>query len=147
MRAQVAAAFGSGLLMSAGLGLSGMADPHKVIGFLDVLGRWDPSLGFVMLGAVGTHAVLYRLITRRAAPVLATKFSIPTKRGLDRPLVLGSALFGVGWGLSGYCPGPALASMGGGRGSAFIFAVGMVSGMMAYGWAHREAPAAMGGPT
>jgi hypothetical protein len=86
-----------------------------------------------MMGAVTTHAVLYRMITRRAAPVFAAEFSIPKKRDLDGPLVLGSALFGVGWGLSGFCPGPVVTSLASGGQSALSFTLGMVAGMAAYG--------------
>ncbi len=138
MKRQSVGAFASGLLISAGLCLSGMTNPNKVIGFLDFFGRWDPTLLFVMMGAVGSHAILYRLIARRSAPVLVPTFSLPTKRNLDWPLVLGSVLFGVGWGLSGYCPGPALVSLGSGSGSVFIFVVAMLGGMAGYGLAYRE---------
>jgi uncharacterized membrane protein YedE/YeeE len=110
-----------------------MTNPNKVIGFLDIFGRWDPTLAFVMMGAVGTHAVLYRMITRRAAPVFAPRFSIPMRHDLDRALFLGSALFGVGWGLSGYCPGPVLASLLAGGPSALVFSAGMFAGMAGYG--------------
>jgi uncharacterized membrane protein YedE/YeeE len=137
LKRQALAAFAAGLLFAAGLCLSGMADPRRVIGFLDFFGRWDPTLAFVMMGAVGTHALLYRLITRRPAPVLVPTFSIPTKHQIDAPLVLGSALFGTGWGLSGYCPGPAVAALGAGLPSAVVFLVGMLAGMTAYGTAFR----------
>jgi uncharacterized membrane protein YedE/YeeE len=138
VRRQLAAAFACGLLFGVGLCLSGMTNPTRVVGFLDFFGRWDPTLAFVMMGAVGTHAIFYRLITRRAAPVFAAEFSIPKKRALDRPLLLGSTLFGVGWGLSGYCPGPVVTSLAAGRQSALTFTVGMVAGMAAYGLLQRE---------
>ena len=142
MRARVAASFLCGLVVSAGLCLSGMTNPGKVLGFLDFLGHWDPTLAFVMLGAVGTHAVLFRIITRRASPVFAPRFSIPSRHDLDRTLFLGSALFGVGWGLSGYCPGPVLASLLAGGPAALVFTAGMFAGMAAYGLFYRERPTA-----
>jgi uncharacterized membrane protein YedE/YeeE len=135
MRRSLVAAFGCGVLFAVGLALSGMTDPARVLGFLDFFGRWDPTLAFVMMGAVGTHAVLYRVITRRATPVLAAEFSIPKKRDLDRPLFLGSVLFGVGWGLSGYCPGPVVTSLAAGGWPVLAFALGMAGGMAAYGLA------------
>jgi uncharacterized protein len=133
MKRQLVAAFGCGVLFATGLALSKMTEPARVLGFLDFFGHWDPTLAFVMMGAVGTHAALYRAITRRATPIFAIEFSIPSKRHLDRPLVLGSALFGVGWGLSGYCPGPVLTSLAAGGWPVFAFATGMVGGMIAYG--------------
>jgi len=134
------AAFLCGLVFSVGLGLSGMTNPGKVIAFLDVLGRWDPTLAFVMMGAMGTHALLFRLVTRRSKPILVPRFSIPARRDLDRSLLLGSALFGVGWGLSGYCPGPALASLVGGGRPALVFTASMFAGMAAYGLVPRAEP-------
>jgi uncharacterized membrane protein YedE/YeeE len=105
------AAFGSGALFGVGLIVSGMSDPAKVRGFLDVFGAWDPSLAFVMAGAIGVHAPLVWLVARRRAPFAAHAFSVAPKRRVDGRLVLGSAIFGVGWGASGYCPGPALVSL------------------------------------
>lgn len=99
--------FLSGLMFGLGLVISGMSDPAKVLNFLDVLGTWDPSLAFVMAGAAGTTFVGYRLVWRSRAPFLAPGFELPTSTRIDRPLVIGAALFGLGWGLSGYCPGPA----------------------------------------
>ena len=131
-RLQLASAFAAGLLFAAGLCLSGMTNPAKVLGFLDVFGHWDPTLAFVMMGAVITHAVLYRFVTRRAAPLFAERFAIPTKTAVDGPLVVGSALFGVGWGLAGYCPGPAVTSLGAGMGPALVFVGGMILGLGLY---------------
>ena len=91
----------SGLLFGLGLGLSGMTLPSKVIGFLDVTGAWDASLAFVMIGAIAVHAVLFRVVTRRVSPLFDAEFHIPSRRDVDGPLVLGAALFGVGWGLGG----------------------------------------------
>ena len=143
MKRQIVAAFGCGALFAVGLAVSGMTNPAKVLGFLDFFGRWDPTLVFVMMGAMGAHAVLYRLITRRAAPLLASEFSIPKKRDLDPPLFLGSVLFGVGWGLSGYCPGPVVTSLAAGGWPVLAFALGMLGGMAAYGLlqpSHRAVP-------
>ena len=131
------APFACGLLFALGLGLSGMTNPTKVIGFLDFFGRWDPTLAFVMAGAVGSHALLYWLVMRRRAPLLAAKFSIPTKRQIDWPLLLGSAIFGAGWGLSGYCPGPAIVSLPSAGPPVLVFSVGMFSGMVTYGLVFR----------
>lgn len=103
--------FASGLLFAAGLVLSGMTKPAKVAGFLDVTGAWDPSLMFVMVGAIGVHAILFRVITRRATPVLGGTFHIPAKKPVDARLVVGSVIFGVGWGLTGICPGPGLVAL------------------------------------
>ena len=106
--------FGAGLLFAIGLGLSGMTRADKVIGFLDVFGpfgRWDPSLLFVMGGALAVNLVLFPIILRRRAPLFGELFALPRRRDLNAGLVVGAALFGVGWGLSGYCPGPALMSL------------------------------------
>lgn len=99
--------FLSGLVFGLGLVISGMADPAKVLNFLDLAGSWDPSLAFVMGGATVTAFIGYRLVWRRQAPVLDQTFDIPTNRSIDRPLMTGAALFGIGWGIGGFCPGPA----------------------------------------
>ena len=99
--------FLSGLVFGLGLVISGMADPAKVLNFLDLAGSWDPSLAFVMGGATLTAFIGYRLVWRRPAPVLDQTFDVPTNRSIDRPLVTGAALFGIGWGIGGFCPGPA----------------------------------------
>jgi uncharacterized membrane protein YedE/YeeE len=123
------AGFLSGALFGAGLLVSGMVRPEKVVGFLDVFGVWDPSLMLVMVGAIGVHAILLRLIRRRARPLFEPSFFEPAKRHVDGPLVAGAALFGVGWGLGGYCPGPALAAVGAGNGKAVLFVAAMLVGM------------------
>ncbi|WP_026068635.1 DUF6691 family protein [Halomonas smyrnensis] len=106
-------AYIAGLLFGLGLAISGMTDPARVLGFLDVAGDWDPTLMFVLGGAVVTNFVGYRLAMRRPNPLFASAFQLPTRRDLDGRLLGGAALFGVGWGLSGYCPGPAFASVSG----------------------------------
>lgn len=131
MRAQIVA-FAAGLIFAAGLALAGMTQPGKVIGFLDFTGRWDPSLAFVMGGAVLTTAVLFRLAWRRPKPVFAQRFQLPVKITLDGRLIGGAALFGVGWGLAGYCPGPAIASVGTGAASVGVFMIAMIVGMYGF---------------
>ncbi|RTR07255.1 YeeE/YedE family protein [Halomonas nitroreducens] len=101
----------AGLLFGLGLAVSGMTDPARVLGFLDLFGAWDPTLMFVLGGAVITNFIGYRLAMRRPNPLFASAFQVPTRRDLDGRLIGGSALFGIGWGLSGYCPGPAFASV------------------------------------
>lgn len=110
---KTAAGYLAGLLFGLGLAISGMTDPARVLGFLDIAGAWDPTLIFVLGAAVGTTFVGYRLVFARGTPLFSAKFQLPTKQELDAKLLGGAALFGVGWGLSGYCPGPAIASMGG----------------------------------
>jgi uncharacterized protein len=103
--------FLSGLVFGLGLVISGMANPAKVLNFLDVAGAWDPSLAFVMAGAAGVTFVGYRLAWARPAPLFEAKFDIPSSTVIDRPLVAGAAIFGIGWGIGGYCPGPALTAL------------------------------------
>ncbi len=130
---QVLAALASGTLFGLGLTLSRMVDPAKVLGFLDVASDWDPSLALVLLGATGTAAIGFRFILgRRAAPLFAETFSLPTTRAIDRRLVIGAAIFGVGWGLVGLCPGPALAGLGLAFRSAAIFVAAMLAGMAVF---------------
>lgn len=135
------AAFLCGVLFAAGLCLSGMTQPAKVVGFLDFTGNWDPSLAFVMGGAVLVYAIGYRLVIRRAKPALAEKFQVPAHRGLDRRLVAGSLLFGMGWGLAGFCPGPAIVSLASLDPRPIDFVVAMVLGMGAFHlWNRRGEP-------
>lgn len=140
---QAMTVFVAGLVFAAGLVLGGMTQPQKIIGFLDVTGNWDPSLAFVMLGAVGLHAVAYRLIVRRSRPLFSDRFLVPKRSDLDRPLVLGALLFGIGWGLGGYCPGPALVATGAGVPDAAIFVAALMGGHWLFGrfhrWSHRRA--------
>jgi uncharacterized protein len=127
----LATALLAGSLFGVGLVCSGMTDPGKVLGFLDIGGPWNPSLAFVMAGAVGVHFVAYRLIRRRSRPLFAEAFVLPTQRRIDTKLLFGSALFGVGWGLAGYCPGPAIVSLGSGAAQAFVFVGAMLVGLFA----------------
>jgi uncharacterized membrane protein YedE/YeeE len=119
----------SGLVFGLGLVLSGMTDPSKVIGFLDVAGNWDPSLAFVMSGAIVVGVFAFRIVGGRPKAILGDAMRLPTATQIDRRLVLGGLAFGVGWGLAGFCPGPALASLGMGNGKALIFVAAMVAGM------------------
>jgi uncharacterized membrane protein YedE/YeeE len=118
----------AGLLFGLGLAVAQMTNPLKVQGFLDVAGAWDPSLAFVMGGAVSVTLIAFRLVLRRAAPVWAERFHLPTLTAIDRRLVLGAALFGIGWGLSGYCPGPALATLLSGNAEVWLFVPAMLVG-------------------
>ena len=125
--------FSIGILFSLGLFLSGMTQPEKVIGFLDFLGNWDPSLMMVMLGAVTTYFTLSRFTLKRSTPILAEKFVLPTRVDIDGRLVAGAAMFGFGWGMIGFCPGPALASLVTLNSSVWIFVISMTAGMYVYG--------------
>jgi uncharacterized protein len=126
---QLATTLVSGLLFGAGLAIGGMTNPRKVIGFLDVGGAWDPSLAFVMIGAITVHFVAYRWVRGNAAPLFADEFVIPRLRRIDAKLVAGSAIFGVGWGLGGYCPGPSIVVLGAGSRDTLVFV-----STMALGW-------------
>lgn len=117
----------AGALFGAGLVIGGMTDPIKVRGFLDFFGAWDPTLMFVMGGAVSVHWLAYRWVRGRKAPVLTTAFQIPSRKDIDLKLVVGAALFGVGWGLAGYCPGPAIVSLPSGGPSVVAFVVAMLA--------------------
>ncbi|WP_437281186.1 DUF6691 family protein [Sorangium sp. So ce375] len=135
----------AGLLFAVGLGVSGMTQPSRVIGFLDVAGDWDPSLAFVMAGAISVHFLAYRVLRWRRRgvgvdaagparaprfPLLADRAAVPTRNDIDARLVAGAALFGVGWGLVGYCPGPALVSLATGSRAVLAFVVAMAAGMV-----------------
>ncbi len=134
------ASFIAGLVFGVGLLISGMTEPSKVIGFLDIFGAWDATLAFVMAGAVAVSAIGFALARRRSAPVLASRFAWPVRSDIDAPLVIGSALFGVGWGLSGICPGPALVNLTGLSAPIIVFVATMVLGMFGYElWQRRNA--------
>ncbi|QOF71697.1 YeeE/YedE family protein [Aminobacter sp. SR38] len=118
-----------GLVFGIGLVVSGMSDPAKVLNFLDVTGTWDPSLALVMGGAVITAFVGYRLVLKRSKPLAAAAFQLPAKTEIDWPLLLGSAIFGIGWGLGGFCPGPALTATTLGAAGTYAFLPMMLVGM------------------
>lgn len=139
-------AFLSGLLFALGLGLGGMTDPANVLGFLDVAGDWDFRLVFVMAGAVAVHAALRPLILQRERPLFAAKFPSFALSRVDRKLLAGSALFGVGWGLGGYCPGPALTSLSTGAPQAVLFVAAMFAGMYLAGVLQARRSASAGTP-
>ena len=126
--------FISGIVFAFGLGISGMTRPIKVIGFLDFFGDWDASLGFVMLGAIGVYFVAYRLSRKMAAPILGPVFSIPKRTDLDVLLIAGAALFGGGWGLGGFCPGPAITALASGAAPVVVFVASMAAGIYFHGW-------------
>jgi uncharacterized membrane protein YedE/YeeE len=122
----------TGVLFGLGLGVSGMTKADKVINFLDLSDAWDPSLAFVMGGAIAVHFVLFRLILRRRSPLFADRFGIPTRTDFDAKLVGGAALFGVGWALGGYCPGPGIVSMSTGAMNALVFFGSLTLGVFGY---------------
>lgn len=119
-----------GILFAIGLCISGMTQPAKVLGFLDVFGAWDPALMFVMGGAVLVNAVGYRLTVVRGHPLFTAAFEIPTRRDIDLPLVGGAVLFGIGWGMAGFCPGPALVAVASGSNDVFVFVAAMFAGFL-----------------
>jgi len=133
----IAFALAAGLVFGVGLIISGMTDPAKVIGFLDVAGRWDPSLAFVMGGAILVGFFAFRLAGRRGRTFLGGALHLPNRRDIDLRLIGGSLIFGVGWGLAGFCPGPALVSFASGVDQAAVFVLAMLGGMLAYGTAQR----------
>lgn len=120
----------SGALFGLGLALARMTDPRVILGFLDVAGDFDPSLAFVLGGAVGVGLAATPLILRRGKPLLDEDFKLPLSQAVDRPLVLGSAIFGIGWGLAGYCPGPALVGFAAGIPSAWVLVPAMIVGAL-----------------
>lgn len=136
---QVLMAFLTGLIFGLGLILSGMTDPSKVLGFLDLAGEWDPSLAFVMGGAVIVGSIAFHFSKGRTASLLGDVMRLPTATKIDMPLVLGGLTFGVGWGLAGYCPGPALASLAQGGTKPLIFVAAMLAGMGIYEIQNRRA--------
>lgn len=137
MTARLLSAFIAGLIFGLGLVIAGMINPVKVQNFLDVAGSWDPSLAFVMGGALTVTAIGYRVVLRRASPLFEPGFLLPTLRKPDLRLLGGAALFGVGWGLAGFCPGPAIAAAGAGVTEVYIFLAAMLAGMAGWRWIMR----------
>jgi uncharacterized membrane protein YedE/YeeE len=130
---QILVSLFAGTLFGAGLAVSQMIDPARVIGFLDVAGRWDPTLALVMVGALAITVPAFALARRKGvSPILGETFRLPTSRDIDGPLLLGAALFGIGWGLSGFCPGPAIAALSTGLWPVIAFGLSMVVGMVLY---------------
>ncbi|MBF2037119.1 MAG: YeeE/YedE family protein [Leptolyngbyaceae cyanobacterium T60_A2020_046] len=122
----------SGLIFGFGLGVSQMIDRDRVIGFLDVAGHWDPTLAFVMGGAVAVTLITFRVVLRQPRPLLASRFFLPTRNDIDRPLLIGAAIFGIGWGIAGYCPGPGLTALVLGLANPIIFVVAMIAGSLSW---------------
>lgn len=134
-------ALACGLVFALGLGLSGMVDPARVLAFLDLGGDWEPNLMFVLGGAVGVYALGARQVLAWPRPWDGLRFQLPTRRSLDRRLLLGAAMFGVGWGLTGLCPGPALVDLAGGDGEIWLFVAAMLAGMALFSGFNRLVPA------
>jgi uncharacterized membrane protein YedE/YeeE len=132
------AALGCGFVFGLGLAISGMMNPAKIIGFLDVVGNWDPTLALVMGGALIVAIPAYRVILKQRRPFLSGGFSLPVEEKLDAPLMWGSSLFGVGWGLVGFCPGPAVAAIVTGLPAVLGFVAAMIAGMALYAWLSGE---------
>ena len=128
-----------GLLFGLGLILSGMTDPSKVIGFLDIFGLWDPSLALVMGGAIAVGFFAFALAKKRTINFLGGALQLPTSSQIDKPLVIGAVLFGAGWGLAGFCPGPALVSLASGQIKAAVFVLFMLAGMQLFEMLSRQA--------
>lgn len=128
----------TGLVFGIGLIVSGMANPAKVLGFLDLAGAWDPSLAFVMAGAIAVGTVAFAVARRRTLSFLGLQMRIPTSSVIDRRLVIGSLLFGIGWGIAGFCPGPALVALGMGYGKAVLFVAAMLAGMAIFELVERR---------
>lgn len=122
----------AGLVFGLGLIVSGMANPAKVLGFLDLAGRWDPSLALVMAGAIAVGSVAFLLVKNRPRSLLGAEMKLPTASHIDRRLVVGSALFGMGWGIAGFCPGPGLVALGMGESKALVFVAAMLAGMVVF---------------
>jgi uncharacterized protein len=142
-----AAAFVVGVMFAVGLGIGGMTQPARVLAFLDVAGAWDPSLAFVMLGAVAVYGAAFPLMMRRRRPFLAPVFVVPARRDVDARLVGGAVLFGVGWGLAGLCPGPALTAIASGEPRVLLFVAAMVAGIAAHRLLERVAATQRTAPT
>lgn len=129
----------SGVLFGLGLGLSQMIDRDRVLGFLDVTGIWDPTLLFVLGGAVGVTLIAFRFVLRMPHPILEASFQLPKRKDIDRKLIIGAAIFGVGWGIAGYCPGPGMTALVLGLWNPVLFVVAMIAGSLTYQW-YSERP-------
>ena len=136
----------AGLVFGFGLILSGMANPAKVLGFLDLAGRWDPSLALVMAGAIAVGVLAFAVARTRTLSFLGAEMKLPTARHIDRRLVMGGLLFGIGWGVAGFCPGPALVALGMGESKAVVFVVAMLAGMGVFELLERRKHAAEPSP-
>ena len=136
----------AGLVFGFGLILSGMANPAKVLGFLDLAGGWDPSLALVMAGAIAVGSVSFALAKTRTISFLGAEMKLTTARQIDRRLIAGGLVFGIGWGIAGFCPGPALVAVGMGEGKAFVFVVAMLAGMGVFELLERIKQSAKPGP-
>ena len=130
----------AGLVFGLGLIVSGMANPAKVLGFLDLGGAWDPSLALVMAGAIAVGALAFAVAQKRSVSLLGVAMKLPLSRDIDRRLVIGSMVFGIGWGVAGFCPGPGLVALGMGETKALVFVVAMLVGMGAFEWLERRKP-------
>jgi len=124
----------SGIIFGLGLSLSQMVNPDKVIGFLDIFGQWDPSLAFVMIGALLVSFISFRLVLKRPEPILEQSFHLSTRKDIDKALLTGAAMFGIGWGISGFCPGPAIAGMGMGNIEAVVMVFSIYAGFFFQRW-------------
>lgn len=132
--------FVTGLLFALGLGYSGMTQTHVVKGFLDILGNWNLNLMGVMMGAIAVHSIVFQLLKRKKSPILDTKFYLPTRKDIDKKLLTGAAIFGLGWGWAGICPGPGIVSLVSGQMSMVIFVISMLAGMIVFKFTERKLP-------
>ena len=135
---KIAIALISGIIFGLGLSLSQMINPNKVIGFLDIAGDWDPSLAFVMIGALTVTFISFRLILKRPEPLFEEAFHVSKRTQIDKALLGGSAIFGIGWGMSGYCPGPAVASLGLGSIEAIVMVISIYAGFFSQNWLSKK---------
>jgi len=128
----------SGIIFGIGLSLSQMVNPDKVINFLDIFGQWDPSLAFVMIGALFVTFISFRLVLKRPEPILEESFHLSKRKDIDRGLLTGAAIFGIGWGISGFCPGPAIAGLGMGNIEAAVMVVSIYAGFFFQKWLSKS---------
>ena len=140
---EILAALVTGFIFGLGLCISSMSDPAVVQGFLDIAGDWNPTLMFVMAGGVVITFIGYRFVLAKGRPLFADKFSLPAATAIDAPLLSGAAIFGIGWGLAGYCPGPAVLSLASGRTQVAIFVLSMLAGMIVVRWLRTQRSATM----